>query len=75
MQTIEPFEMVPSVATLAQHIASGQGVSVQVQRKEPLRETECDPEQIKQLLLNLILNAIQATQKNGVVLILHLFRW
>jgi signal transduction histidine kinase len=73
VQTIEPFEMVQSVATLAQHIASQHGVSVEVQRKEPMRETECDPEQIKQLLLNLILNAIQATQKNGVILIRTFF--
>jgi signal transduction histidine kinase len=69
MQTIEPFEVVQSVATLAQHAASEHGVSLQVQGEGPMGEIECDPEQIKQLLLNLILNAIQATQGKGVVTI------
>ncbi len=32
-----------------------------------MREVDCDPEQIKQLLLNLILNAIQATEGQGTV--------
>jgi signal transduction histidine kinase len=67
MQTIEPSEMVQSVATLAQHTANQHCVSLRVQERGPLREIECDPEQIKQLLLNLILNAIQATQEKGIV--------
>jgi len=72
-QTIEPFEIVQSVATLAQHVASQHGVSLEVQGTGPMREIECDPEQIKQLLLNLILNAIQATQENGAVAIRAFF--
>jgi two-component system, NtrC family, sensor histidine kinase HydH len=69
MQTIEPFEMIQSVATLAQHAASQHGVSLRVQGRGPMREIECDPEQIKQLLLNLILNAIQAIHERGVVFV------
>lgn len=72
-QVIEPFEMVQSVARLAQHVASQHGVSLEVQGPGPMREVECDPEQIKQLLLNLILNAIQATQENGAVAIRAFF--
>jgi two-component system sensor histidine kinase HydH len=34
-----------------------------------LREVEVDAEQIKQVLLNLIINAVQATEGNGTVLI------
>jgi len=45
-----------------------------LQTQQPSREIECDPEQIKQLLLNLILNAIQATPANGAVLIRSFFQ-
>lgn len=69
MQTVEPFEMVQSVATLAQHVACQHNVSLEVEGNGPMREIECDPEQVKQLLLNLMLNAIQATPENGVVAI------
>ena len=65
MQPVEPLEMVQSVTALAQHAASRQNVSLQVQSEGQPREIECDPEQIKQLLLNLILNAIQATEGEG----------
>jgi signal transduction histidine kinase len=73
MQQVEPLEMVQSVTALAQHAASRQNVSLQVQPEGQPREIECDPEQIKQLLLNLILNAIQATEGEGVVTIRTLF--
>ena len=58
-------ELVQSVTALAQHTATRQGVTLQVQSEGQPREIECDPEQIKQLLLNLILNAIQATEGKG----------
>jgi two-component system sensor histidine kinase HydH len=67
MQTIDPSEMVQSIVTLGQHAASQYGISLRAQERGPMREVECDPEQIKQLLLNLILNAIQATHDNSVI--------
>src|SRR6202021_1600001 len=73
MQPVEPLEMVQSVTALAQHVASRQNVSLQVQSQGQPREIECDPEQIKQLLLNLILNAIQATEGEGTVTIRTVF--
>jgi signal transduction histidine kinase len=66
-------DLVQSVTTLAQHTASRQGVSLQLRSEGNPREVECDPEQIKQLLLNLILNGIQATEGEGTVLIRTLF--
>ncbi len=69
LQLAEPLELVQSVTALAQHTASRQGVSLQLQSEGEPREIECDPEQIKQLLLNLILNAIQATEGEGTVLV------
>jgi len=69
LQRTEPLDIVQSVTTLAQHIANREGVSLDLKTSPHLREVECDAEQIKQLLLNLILNAIQATGSNGVVTI------
>ncbi len=73
LQPAEPVELVKAVAALAQHTASRQGVAIQVQTEGSPLEIECDPEQIKQLLLNLILNAIQATDGEGTVTIRTLF--
>jgi signal transduction histidine kinase len=72
-QRAEPLELVKSVTTLAQHAASRQGVVLQLFAEGQPREIECDPEQIKQLLLNLILNAIQATDGEGTVAVHTLF--
>jgi signal transduction histidine kinase len=44
-----------------------------VQADVTRREVECDPEQVKQLLLNLVLNAIQATEGPGTVIVRALF--
>ncbi len=62
-------EMVQSVTALARHVASQHDVTLRLELPEEMHEIECDPEQIKQLLLNLILNAIQATPRNGIVTI------
>jgi two-component system, NtrC family, sensor histidine kinase HydH len=68
-QATLPSEMIYSVAALAQHVAGEKGVSLEVEVPSDPREIDCDPEQIKQLLLNLLLNAIQATPNKGAVLI------
>jgi|UPI0004B0A22E two-component system, NtrC family, sensor histidine kinase HydH len=69
LQKTEPIEIIKSVVTLAQHTASRQGVLLDVEAHGDIREIECDPEQIKQLLLNLILNAIDATEGEGIITI------
>ncbi|MBS1822991.1 MAG: sensor histidine kinase [Acidobacteria bacterium] len=66
-QKTELWDLVQSVTSLAQHAARKQGVSLRVETVDRGVEVECDPEQIKQLLLNLILNAIQATEGEGEV--------
>jgi signal transduction histidine kinase len=73
MQSTEPAELIRSVVTLAQHSATQHHVILEVKAEELDREIECDPEQIKQLLLNLILNAVQATGEGGVVTIRTFF--
>lgn len=68
-QWTEPVSVIQSVATLAQHAAILQEVDLRQEMPSRLREVECDAEQIKQVLLNLILNAVQATEGRGSVLI------
>jgi signal transduction histidine kinase len=69
-QSIDPVEILQSVTVLAQHSASGHDVALQLLPQQKMPEIQCDPEQIKQLLLNLILNAIQASDSGGAVAIL-----
>jgi signal transduction histidine kinase len=73
MQAAEPAEIIHSVVMLAQHSAAQQHVTVEMVSEERDREIECDPEQIKQLLLNLILNAVQASSEGGRVTIRSFF--
>jgi two-component system, NtrC family, sensor histidine kinase HydH len=73
LQSTDPAELIRAVVTLAQHNAAQQHVALEVHAETPDREIECDPEQIKQLLLNLILNAVQATGDGGHVIIRSFF--
>jgi two-component system sensor histidine kinase HydH len=68
-QLTEPVSVIQSVAALAKHASILADVELRQEMPERLREIEVDAEQIKQVLLNLILNAVQATDGNGTVLI------
>lgn len=69
LQWAQPREMVQSVTTLAQHAVERPDVTLRLEMPNTMPEIQCDPEQVKQLLLNLILNAVQATEGAGTVLI------
>jgi len=73
IQRTDPVEVIYSVTALVQHTAKSVGVDLNVQFEGEMREIACDQEQIKQLLLNLILNAIQATEGQGSVFVRTLF--
>jgi signal transduction histidine kinase len=68
-QPMEPLAMLQSVTTLAQHNGVERGVQVVLRSGALDGEVECDAEQVKQVLLNLILNAIQATTGPGTVVV------
>jgi two-component system, NtrC family, sensor histidine kinase HydH len=59
-------EIVQSVIALAAH-STGQQIELRRNVQNGLLPIECDPEQIKQVLLNLVMNAIQASPGGGVV--------
>lgn len=67
IQQTDPVEMIHAVTALVQHTAKQEEVDFKVLFEGPMNEINCDQEQIKQLLLNLILNAIQATEGKGSV--------
>lgn len=67
MQRMAPGEIIHSVASLAQHAATHQQNPLRLEIDTEPREILCDPEQIKQLLLNLVLNAMQASEAGSPV--------
>jgi signal transduction histidine kinase len=68
-QITEPDSVVQSVIVLTQHLAFRQQVHLVHEKATNLPKIECDAEQIKQVLLNLILNAVQASESQSIVLI------
>ncbi len=69
MQSIESSELIQSVASLAEHASYSERNPLMVEVEPTPREIFCDAEQIKQLLLNLILNAMQASESEVPVLL------
>lgn len=75
LQRVHAHALLDSVAVLAQHAVPER--TVQLEAFTALRPVAgdngpslyCDPEQIRQVLLNLILNALQATDASGHVLL------
>jgi signal transduction histidine kinase len=57
--------LLDSVAKLASETATMAGVAVRAESAEGLPAISVDPEQIKQVLLNLVINAVQATPNGG----------
>ena len=60
MQRTDPNELILSVISIASHRATQSGITF-VQTSAEQGEIVCDPEQLKQVLLNLVINAIEAS--------------
>lgn len=67
MQAVDVGALLDSVAALAQHMPGAGGIEIVRETAGGLPELRCDPEQLKQVLLNLVINAIQATAGPGTV--------
>jgi signal transduction histidine kinase len=65
MQEVSPSEVVDLVLQLLEHRLKSYDVDIEVSRKQPLPEIELDPEQLKEVLVNLIINACEAMGGGG----------
>lgn len=67
LQRTDPAALLHSVALLAAHTAEQHRIALVCQPPQLAPEIECDPEQLKQVLLNLVLNAIEASPAGSSV--------
>jgi len=65
MQPVSPSVVVDMALQLLEHRLKAYEVTVQVHRREPLPEIDADPEQLKEVLVNLIVNACEAIEHDG----------
>ena len=68
-QTTDFRLVIASVTELAAHAVGKKPIALRQKIPPDLPLVECDPELLKQVLLNLIINAIQATPAEGEVLV------
>ncbi|ABK16341.1 sensor histidine kinase [Syntrophobacter fumaroxidans] len=69
MQRISPSDVVDMAIQLLRHRIESYGVTLELYRQRRLPEIEGDPEQLKEVLVNLIVNACEAMGDGGKILI------
>jgi len=69
MQSISPSLVVDQTLQLLEHRLKSYDVDVRIQRVQPLPEIDADPEQLKEVLVNLVVNACEAMERGGSIVI------
>ncbi len=69
IQTVNPSDVVDMAVQLLRHRLESYGVEVELYRQRRLPDIEGDPEQLKEVLVNLLVNACDATGEGGRILI------
>ncbi len=69
MQQVSPSAIVDLVIQLLEHRLISYEVRIEVIRKSPLPPIPADPEQLKEVLVNLVVNACEAMKKGGHIII------
>jgi two-component system, NtrC family, sensor histidine kinase HydH len=67
LQTVQLEPVLDNVLELASHGVRGKTVRFEKKIEAGLQPVECDPEQLEQVLLNLMINAIEASPEGGTV--------
>lgn len=65
--TLEP--LLENVAVLAEHRVGRRGITIERRIQGKIPSLHCDPEQLEQVLLNLLINAVEASQDGGRVVL------
>jgi signal transduction histidine kinase len=71
LQHVSPSDVVDMTLVLLRHRLETYGVEVRQTREQPLPEVDLDPEQLKEVLVNLVLNACDAMGENGRIKIVE----
>jgi signal transduction histidine kinase len=69
IQKASPSEVIDMAVQLLRHRLESYGVGVELVRHRQLPQVDCDPEQLKEVLVNLIVNACEAMGDGGRILI------
>jgi signal transduction histidine kinase len=69
MQRISPSAVVEMAMQLLAYRLTSYGVRVEIRRERPLPDIQADPEQLKEVLVNIIVNACEAMASGGNVVI------
>jgi signal transduction histidine kinase len=69
MQPVSPSAVVDNALQLLSHRLKSYGVDVRVTRPAPLPDVMGDPEQLKEVLVNLIINACEEMKESGTIII------
>lgn len=69
IQPISPSRVVDSAIQLLEHRLKSYDVTIRIVRNYPLPDIQADPEQLKEVMVNLIVNACEAMEKGGSIVI------
>jgi len=69
MQMVSPSEVVDLAIQLLQHRLSSYDVDINVERKTRLPEILVDPEQLKEVLVNIVVNGCEAMKGGGSIVV------
>lgn len=69
IQSVSPSDVVDMATQLLRHRLESYGVEVELYRQRQLPKIDADPEQLKEVLVNLIVNACDATGEGGKIVI------
>jgi signal transduction histidine kinase len=67
MQSVSPSTVVDSALRLLDQRLKSYGVTARLDRKAPLPTVQADPEQLKEVLVNLVVNACEAMPQGGSI--------
>lgn len=69
LQSVSPSDVVDQAIQLLQHRLESYEVFIKIQRREPLPLVQLDPEQLKEVLINIIINSCEAMGLGGSIVI------